>query len=354
MSAVPPQEDSAAEAAQAAESAESAETTATAQVESQFPTDQAEFELEQPVLVPPRGLVWVTLAALSLSAAGAILFAPPVVVEDPPSLQLQAWQSDEAELSDMRRRIQALLRRYPQAEAPEQALRGEFALWLAQEATQGQLAVEHDFDARMHLARAEEQARQLVIAQGQDALQAAAARFGLEVREALEELLRGLPAGHAGLASPDTQKPSDRLDQIAPGMRAALTGTGIERQLHGGALVPAAQLVVEALAAQRILSLGSRVTPRPALPSDVQALLLRWRVEAHEGLPVERRAQLLAQLEAADPGYPSDFTAGVWAARGGDCQAAVAAWQRSLARRQMSVQARANIRWCQAQLSRQP
>lgn len=354
MNAVPSQEDGAVEAAQAAESAGTAQTAKAADPEAQAPIEQSEFELEQPVLVPPSGLVWVTLAALSLSAAGAILFAPPVVAVDPPSLQLQTWQSDEAELSDMRQRIQALLRRYPQAEAQEQALRGEFAVWLAQEATQGQLGVEHDFAARLHLARAEEQARQLVLSKGPDALQAAAARFGLQVREALEELLRSMPAGHAGLASVDKDIPPNRLDQIAPGMRAALTGTGIERHMRGGALEPAARLVVEALASQRILSLGSRVTPRPALPSDVQGLLLRWRVEAHEGLTAERRAQLLAQLEAADPGYPIDFTAGVWAAREGDCQAAVAAWQRSLARRQMPARARANIRWCQAKLSRQP
>lgn len=354
MSAVPPLEDSAAEAAQAAGTAETAEVVGSRTVDTQVPMNQDEFELEQPVLVPPRGLVWVTLAALSLSAAGAILFAPPVVAADPPSLQLQTWRSDEAELSDMRRRIQALLQRYPQLEAQEQGLRGEFALWLAQEATQGQLGVERDFAARLHLARAEEQARQLVLSRGQDALQAAAARFGLQVREALEELLRSSPAGHPELSSLDKEIPGNRLDQIAPGMRAALAGTGIERHLHGGALEPAVQLVVEALASQRILSLGARVTPRPALPSDVQGMLLRWRVEAHEGLTAERRAELLAQLEAADPGYPSDFTAGVWAARSGDCQAAVAAWQRSLARRQMSGQARANIRWCKARLGHQP
>lgn len=311
---------------------------------------QGEDDLEQPVLLPPRGLVWVTLGALSLTAAAAILLAPAVVADDPPSLRLETWREDEREQTEMRQRITALLRQSAQAPAEERAMRGEFAVWLAQEATQGQLGVEHDFAARSHLARAEELARQLVLRHGEAALQAAAARFGLEVREALEASLRALPADRRALAHLKAAQPDSPLERVAPGMTAALIGTGIERHMAGAALEPAAQLVVEGLASQRLLGLAARLAPRPSLPSDVQALLLRWRVEAHQGLSPERRAALLAQLEAADPGYPSDFAAGVWAARAGDCASASAAWQRSLQRRQMQAQSRANLRWCQAQL----
>lgn len=306
--------------------------------------------LEEPVLVVPRGLVWVTLAALTLTAALSVVYAPAALPSSEASLELHFWPGQPWELAEMRARIDALVKRYPPLGAEEDALRGELTQWLAREAELGALAAEHDLAARQLLATAEERVRKLVLARGQDALQAIAARYALEVRTLLETTLAQLPQAQRNLNHLAGDPRGQALHTLAPGLLSALGGTGIERLMVGKTLAPAGQLVVEALATQRMLDLGARLPDRPALPTDVQALLLRWRVEAHEGLPAERRAQLLHQLAAMDPGYPADFTAGVIAARADDCATAVKAWQRAAARRQETARAKANLRWCNKRL----
>ncbi len=298
----------------------------------------------------PRGLVWVTLAALLLTAAVSILYAPVALPSEAPSLELSQWPGQPWEVAEMHARTAALLKRYPPLGAEEDGIRRELTAWLGREAELGALAAEHDFAARQLLATAEERVRRLVLARGEDALQAVAARYGVEVRIQLDAALAQLPESQRDLQRLAGDPRGAALQQLAPGLLTALRGTGIQRLMVGNPLAPAAQLVVEALASQRVLDLGARLTPRPGLPTDVQALLLRWRVEAHEGLLPQRRAELLAQLAELDPGYPADFTAGVLAARADDCASAVQAWARAIGRRQELARSRANLRWCTKRL----
>lgn len=309
--------------------------------------------LEEPVLLVPRGLVWVTLAALTLTAALSIVYAPAALPSEKPSLDLNLWPGQPWELAEMRARTAALVKRYPAQATDEAGLRHDLVQWLARDAEQGSLAAEHDFAARQVLASAEERVRKLVLASGEDTFQAAAARYGMEVRERLEIALAQLPEADRDLHHLAGDSRGAAVESLAPGLLGALRATGIHRLMVGKSLTSAGQLVVEALATQRMLDLGARLSPRPVLPTDVQALLLRWRVEAHEGLLPERRVQLLAQLAEMDPSYPADFTAGVLAARADDCASAVQAWRRAAARRQEVARTRANLRWCSQRLHKQ-
>ncbi|MBI5610586.1 MAG: hypothetical protein HY902_17050 [Deltaproteobacteria bacterium] len=310
----------------------------------------AEPEVEQgpqePVLLPPPGLVWVTLAALVAVAAAAILWAPPVREVVEPSLQLREWMSDPDELAEMSRRDDALLaadvkRGAGARAAQERKIREDLAAWLTYERDLGALDVESSLPARLLLSGLQERVRTLVLTAGPDALRAMAVRYGRDVRAAIELAFDPLHAG----------KQDGQVDQLAPGLRATLQAIGMPRFESAGRLHPAAARVVEAMAAQRMLELGARLPERPHLPSDVQDLVLRFRIEANDALPLERRLQLLAQLAERDPTYPSVYVRGVLLARSGDCGNAIAAWEQAARMRQQAPQARANAAWCRAQLS---
>lgn len=318
---------------------------------SETPTAAADGpEVEQgpqePVLLPPPGLVWTTLAALLAVAAVAILWAPPVREVVEPSLQLRDWMSDQDGLAEMARRDDALLaadvKRGARARAAdEQKIREDLAAWLTYERDLGALDVESSLPARLLLSGLQERVRTLVLTAGPDALRAMAVRYGRDVRAAIELAFDPLHAG----------KMDGKVDQLAPGLRATLQAIGMPRFETAGRLHPAAARVVEAMAAQRVLDLGARLPDRPHLPSDVQDLVLRFRIEANDALPVERRLQLLAQLAERDPTYPSVFVRGVLLARHGDCAGAITAWDQAVRMRQQAPLARANSAWCRAQLS---
>ena len=312
------------------------------------------FGLEEPVLVVPRGLVWVTLAALAITVGLSILYAPAALPSEQPSLELNLWPGQPWELQEMRTRASALTQKYPPHPAQEQRLRGDLLQWLTRDAEQGSLAAEHDLAARLLLSSAEEQVRTLVLTRGEDAFQAMATRYGVEVRAQLEAALAALPESGRDLHQLAGNPRGAAVERLAPGLLTTLRGTGIHRLMAGQTLSLAGQLVVEALATHRMLELGTRLSSRPSLPTDVQALLLRWRVEAHEGLSDERRLQLLAQLSEMDPGYPAEFTAGVLAARANDCATAVQAWRRAAAKHQEPSRTRANLRWCIKRLQSPP
>jgi hypothetical protein len=75
-------------------------------------------------------------------------------------------------------------------------------------------------------------------------------------------------------------------------------------------------------------------------------LLLRFRVEAHEGLRFERKLQLLAELEQVDPATPAAWLRGVLLARAGAWPEAQAAFLQAAVRGEHPAQARVNARWC--------
>ncbi len=307
---------------------------------------EAEQGPEEPVLLPPPGLVWTTLAALVAVAAAAILWAPPVREVVEPSLQLRDWMSDLDGLAEMARRDDALLvadvkRGAGGRATQEQKIREDLAAWLTYERDLGALDVESSLPARLLLSGLQERVRTLVLTAGPDALRAMAVRYGRDVRAGIELALDPLHAG----------KQDGQVDRLAPGLRATLQAIGMDRFEKAGRLQPAAARVVEAMAAQRMLELGARLPDRPHLPADVQDLVLRFRIEANDALPIERRLQLLGQLAERDPTYPSVFVRGVLLARNGDCAGAVAAWDQAVRMRQQAPLARANSAWCRAQLS---
>ncbi len=308
--------------------------------------DIGEQEPEEPVLLPPAGLVWTTLALLVTVAAVAILWAPPVREVVAPSLQLRDWLSDIDGIDEMQHRDDALLasdvKRGASQRAPlEQEIRKDLVSWLAYERDLGALDVESSPGARQLLSGLQERVRTLVLTAGPDALRANAVRYGRDVRAAVETAFDPLQGG----------KQNTLPDQLAPGLRATLETVGMASHARAGRLHPAAARVVEAMAAQRMLDLGARLPDRVQLPSDVQDLLVRYRIEGNDALPIERRLQLLAKLAERDPTYPSVYVRGVLLARNGDCKQAIVMWDQAVRMRQQPALARANAGWCRVQLS---
>ena len=291
--------------------------------------------LVEAVLVPPKGLV-PTLLVLMLAVAGWAIFMPaPLQPLARPDLALISWQEGATSLAQRR---DALLRASP-ALPDEAAIAGEFALWLAREATQGTAAIARDAAARRQLAGLEERVRRFGLTHGGDNVVAAATRWGVRVRRAFEADLR-------------TPGASTALDRVAPGLYRSLTRAGIAglRQ-EDGALVPAAALVVESLAMQRYLALGRRLpAPRPELGSPLAILLMRFRVEAHGGLDLGRRLRLAETLAERDPAWPSTWVTAVLMARSGRYRAAQAWFERAATLGEHPDAARQNARWCRQQL----
>jgi predicted negative regulator of RcsB-dependent stress response len=140
------------------------------------------------------------------------------------------------------------------------------------------------------------------------------------------------------------------LEAVAPGWGSTVQHLNLQRFVEQGQLTAAAARLVEALAQQRILSLGARLPRPPQLASDQLELILRFRVEAHPALSLERKLVLLQQLASSDPSYPSVYVRGVLLAREGDCHGAIDAWRQAITMRQSAAVARANLRWCEQRL----
>lgn len=308
-------------------------------------------ELIEPVLVPPRGLVPTVVALLLATAFASVWFAPPLRGTLQPSLRLDLWRQS-VDLEQLRARDDALLR-VPRDRATEHELLQRFRSYLHDEARLGADAVAEQPQAREVLGDVEERVRSLVAARGQDALRALAVSYGREVRAALETALREARQNHQSLADflrAGQARSARDLQDLAGGLGLALAGTGLEAYLQGATLLPAAGQVVEALAQTRILHLGQRIpTGPPPLPSDAQLLVLRFRIEAHEGLSTERKLRLLDELAVADPGAPLEYLRAVLLARAGQWRPAQASFVQAAARGQLPELARVNARWCAEQ-----
>ena len=222
-----------------------------------------EADLAEPVLVPPRGLWAVALALFVLSAAAAILWAPPLRPRLKPSLVLDTWRN--ADIAGMRAADDALLKRVPTAPeqvALEKTILAQFGQFLQREATlSGQTA--DDPAARLALGAAEESVRALVQRHGRDALSRMAVQFGRDVRVAVDKSLIASRAAQQPFAQRLVAQPLPEdvsaLAALAGALGPTLERTGIERQFHDGHLDPAAGQVIETIAQMRFLLLGARV-----------------------------------------------------------------------------------------------
>ncbi len=315
-------------------------------------------DLIEAVLVPPKGLVAVILTALLLTAALAVWITPGHDIARPPNLRLDLWRSNPADLQAIDQHNQALLR-LPRDPQIERDLRDRWQKRMAAEAEQGVDALALQPQARIDLGEMEELTRQLVSRQGSDALRTIAVAYGRDVRAALTVCIKQAAREHQPLASfLQAEPPSDaarKLREMTGGLGRALAHAGLEFLAPRGRLDPAAALVVEALAQQRLLTLGQRVPGgAPQLPSDVELLLLRFRIEAHEGLSPERKLDLLRTLAVEDPSAPVEFLRGVLMARNGQCRQAVPWLLKAAQLGQNSQVARADAQWCAAQLSAHP
>lgn len=305
--------------------------------------------LIEPVLVPPRGLVTTTLLLLATTAGLAVTFAPPYGDALQPSLALDFWAADARELAEMRQRDQQLTARI--ATLPSEAtLRHDWARWLALEAELGSEEVQGSSEARLLLGDLQERARTLVLQHGPDAWRAVAVRWSRDVQQSFGAL--AAQAQQRGVAVRDVlgTGAAAPLDKLAPGLGRTLADTGIDAQLQGAHALAAAE-VVAGLAAMRMLDLAVRAPHPPRLPLDVQALLLRYRVEAHQGLAIERKLVLLDQLHTIEPTYPAEYVGGVLLARADDCVHAVPALARAVAAGQLPQLARVNRQWCIERIS---
>lgn len=321
----------------------------------QAPVDLAEDGLQEPVLLPPRGLVAVTLAVLLLTAAASILLAPPVRPAPQLSLSLETWRGSEAERDAMVSQGDALLRaaRAQLATPLARTVRAQISAWLRREQGLSQEAAAADPEVRRALGTVEESVRTLYLTQGADAVRALAVGLGREVRAALGRAVAAATARHQSLTRLLSEEPlapeAKTLLDLAGGLGQSAAAAGIG---HRGTLDAEEGLVVEALTQQRIYALGVRCPgPAPELPSDLGRLLLRFRVESPEIPDLSRKFELLRALETEDPTYPSDYTRGVLLTRAQRCDLAIPVFLRAAREGQSPRQARANAQWCREHLA---
>lgn len=301
--------------------------------------DEADGLIEA-VLVPPKGLVPTLLLVLLAVAAWAILMPARFHPEIKAQLQLTSWQEGAQHIAQTREKELVAVPPDP----AESRLAGDFAVWLAREATVGLAKLSDQPEARRALGDLEERMRAFGLRVGRAGVAAAAMRWAKRVRLAYEADLRAAGQGVAGQRG--------ALDRIAPGLRRTLNVAGVAawRQANGH-LLPAAALVVEAIAELRYLGLARRMpAPRPELGSRLAILLLRYRVEAHRGLELRRRLKLAEQLSRLDPAWPSTWATAVLMARDGRYRAARAWFLQAAAKGEHAEAARQNARWCRQQL----
>lgn len=320
-------------------------------------SEKAQPATAEPVLLPPRGLWAVALGLFALTAAAAVLWAPPLRPTLLPDFALDHWR--DVDLAAMRQHDDALMAAPvtdPGRLELEARIAAQFTDYLQREALLGD-QVGEEAAARATLGQLEEAVRMLVQRWGADALRRLAVAWGRRVRTAAETALVTSRAAHQPLASrlQAVPLPADVSDltALAGALGAVLARMGMDQQVEAGAVVPAAGQVVEALAQARFLQLGVRVPGgAPQLASDAWFLVLHFRVEAHPGMALERRLALLDELAAAEPAYPADYIRGVWLAREQRYAQAEAAFTRAAATGEYAAKAAKNRRWCRERIHR--
>ncbi len=320
---------------------------------------EANDELEQPVLVPPRGLVPVILVVLTAVAALAITAPADIRPTARASLRLVSWRPTPARLAAIDASRAAAVAPGGEPALPADlvaALRDQLRATLLDEARIGYQQVRADPRSRATLGRFEEALRHLGLTRGKDALHAFAIGYAREVGGAARTAYQDAVGRGLSLAAASQGKPPPKslltLENLAPGVGRTLSRVGLEEHVGPDGLDPAAQLVIEALVEQGVYELARRLPgDAPQLSSELYRLLLAFRVEAHAGLPLARKLALLEELSGLDPTYPALYTTAGLLARGGRLRAARDTFLRAAAAGQFREQAMANARWCRERLS---
>lgn len=335
------------------------ETETPPSTEAQPAVQQTPLSLQEPVLLPPRGLVAVIVLALGMTAAVAVLWPGGLEPGTRPTLRLTSWSPTVDELARIDARRVALLRSQTSEDATRLAQEAEIlaglAQWMRQEQELGYEGARHDAATRFGLGQTEEKVRGLALRYGKEAVRALAVRYARETLGLLLETLASTQQQHLDFGALATGEPGHPalapLRAAAPGMARALAQAGLHQLIADPSVRAAAGLVVEALVEQRVLQLCQRVpAPRPELGSDLARILLRFRVEAHSGLTLRRRLELLDQLAAGDPTYPAIYVQAVLFARAGRWRAAREGFLKAAEAGQQRVLARANARMCRERL----
>lgn len=312
-------------------------------------------DIEQPVLVKPKGLVAVVLLLFVATAGAAVLYPTAVPGGNGASLQLTSWRPPAAAVDAINARRAARVRvdfpSDPAGIALADKIADQMRTYLAAEQELGYHGVRANPQARQQLGSLEEGLRTFALRHGNAAFRALvtkeAAAAGRQSAAAVVEVLGA--GGSLGAAQPNapTLPEVTKLDALMPGVRKPLSRIGLERHVVNGALDPAAQLVVEALVEQRWRVFAARLPPPlPQRDTEVERLLLAFRIEADPGLSTARKLELIDQLAGEDATYPATFVTAVLLAREGRYRAARTLFLRSAEAGQLARRSRANARWC--------
>lgn len=323
-------------------------------------------DIEQPVLVAPRGLVPVVLAVMTTIGVTAVLAPAQLQPSVRPSLRLDSWRPSDARLDAIQARRSKLAADAtaaesspPSARSSAQKLLGDgLALFLAAEKRLGYQGLREDPAARRQLAELEERLRLFGLQYGTEGVRSWAVMTAQRVAVMARTATQDLVVARTTLAQADqgasTRPAIAGLEAAMPGLLRTLSRIGLERHVGAHGLDPAAQLVIEALIEQRIYELTRRLPgPRPELDSELLRTLTAFRVEAHQGLPLARKLALLDELSELDATYPTTFVSATLLARAGRLRAAQTRFLLAAKAGQSPGQARANAHWCRDRLRQQ-
>jgi hypothetical protein len=243
----------------------------------------------------------LVLIALGVAAVLAQPSGPPVL----PDFSLHTWIPDEAALARARAddaRLLATLELDADAREVLSALQDFHA---AEVETGGSLVGE---EVRRTHTWLEQTAVRYTSARGIEPFRA----LGLHARNELGRALFAL----ANRVRRSGQRMDDALDADPPpedlALARALGGTFIEEAIRSGILRPdgswsdGADAIIPALFMGRWALWVRTLHPaqRVTTPHE-QLTLAKWKIEAHRSLPLERRLELLREVDALDERYPT-------------------------------------------------
>lgn len=121
-----------------------------------------------------------------------------------------------------------------------------------------------------------------------------------------------------------------------------------------GELQPGAEIVVPLLFASRwnyfVRGLGRTDVLETSF---ARLVLLKWKVESHHGLTMERRHELIREILALQPDYPADDVLGRLYAKYSDWQRSAEYFEKALARHPANPTLRANLEYAKSQIRSQ-
>jgi hypothetical protein len=251
---------------------------------------------------------------------------------------LSSWRLDARQTERLRNLEAARLARLPEAVVIQPLATAFMELNLVVEAEPGKLSADDVARLRQRLSAAVEK---LMASHGPEAFVAAGAWLAAKFEDALTAVAGKLESA----SEPAADWLAAHKDDADVHALRALSSDFIEWALSSGLLQPGRPPDHDAVAVSHVLFLqgwlafaGSRSVP--ALSPDEQLLVLKWKVESAQHLPVERKLQLAAALTEADGDYPEPYVRGVLLAAAGRTGDAFAAFLECLTSHTMSRQAR--------------